>query len=699
MISFGCDYYPEQWSQWLDEGEARWSTDARLMAEAGFNTVRLAEFSWGLLEPEPDYYDFGWLDRAIACLQQEGLHVVLGTPTAAPPPWLLTRHPDITLVDEWGRRQGPGTRHEVCANHPVYQERSRKIVENMAKHYAGNDAVIGWQTDNEFGCHDSGRCYCDHCHTAFLRWLQARYHSLAELNHAWGGSFWGETYLAWDEIPLPTASSAERNPGHQLDFHRFSSDSWRHYQEQQIEILRDRCPGQFVTHNLMGFCPQLDYYDLCQNLDFVSWDNYHYYGATPGSIAAAHDHMRGILQRNFWVMEQQVGQVNWSMYNPAPPPNFVRLKTYQGIAHGADGILYFRWRQALAGSEQYHSGLLDNAGRPTRGYEEAKRIGSELKNLVPLLENTAPRPEIAILLDYDSRWALEMQPHNQQLRYGVDADHRLKSSALLMDDPETEQGQHMTGRAFLAWPYLAPYLALWEENIAVAIISPDSDLTPYKLVCAPFLNLLRPAVVENLIHYVKSGGTLVLGPRTGVKDKHNRLFPTPQPGPLTELTGTTVREFDSLDPSRSNFLFWHHGRTFHDTEVDLWAEILEVQGAEVVASYSQDWYARQPAITCKKTEEGQTIYVGCMGGPILYTTLFDWLLPQVGVEAPMSSVSGVELCARYGEDGRRVMFLLNHTNHRHALSLTSPIHDILSGQEYEHLLALEPGQVVVFEDY
>jgi beta-galactosidase len=700
MIYFGCDYYPEQWAQWLPEGEARWETDARLMAEAGFNVVRLAEFAWGLLEPARDRFDFSWLDRAVETLARHGLQVVLCTPTPTPPPWLLAAQPDITQVTVTGRRQGAGTRREGCANHPLYRERSRIISQAMAEHYAANPAVVGWQTDNEFGCHDTGYCYCGHCGGEFHRWLQERYGDIEQLNEAWGGAFWGEVYTDWSQIPVPLQSAAERNPGHLLDYQRFGSDSWRDFHNTQIEILRRTCPDHFVTHNLMGFFGQLDYYDLSAGLDFVSWDNYHNHGATPATIAAAHDHMWGVLRRNFWVMEQQVSQVNWSAYNPTPGPGFLRLKSYQGIAHGADGMVYFRWRQALAGSEQYHSALLDHAGRTTMGYDEAKQMGDELKTLAPLLEGTEPQADVAILLDYDSRWALGLQPHNMLLRENVPADFVNPSRALAVDRDEQRDPQPMTGRVHLLWPYAAPYVALWERNVPTAIVSPESDLSRYKVVIAPFLNVVAPAVAANLEAYVDGGGTLIVGPRAGFKDEFNRLFATPQPGPLAALTGSTVRLFDSMEPERTNVLRWDRMPHPHRTEAGLWAEVLEpVEGSdvEVIAYYTGGWYANRPAITRRKTAAGgYVVHVGCMGGPPLYDNLLTWLMPLLGVEELLSPVAGVEVTARVGADGRRVIFVLNHAGQTHNLSLAQPIVDVLTDQRHERSLHLKAHQVVVF---
>jgi len=702
MIYFGCDYYPEQWAQWLPEGEARWPTDARMMAEAGFNVARMGEFAWGLMEPAPDRYDFSWLARAVDVLAAQGVKSVLCTPTPTPPPWLLAAHPDITQVTADGRRQGSGTRREACANHPLYRERSRIISRKIAEHFANHPAVIGWQTDNEFGCHDTAYCYCGHCEREFRRWLQQKYGDIELLNEAWGGAFWGEIYTDWSHIPVPLQSAAERNPAHLLDYQRFSSDAWTDFHNMQIEILRQTCPKHFVTHNLMGFFIQLDYYKLCEKLDFVSWDNYHHHGATPATIAAAHDHMWGVMRRNFWVIEQQVSHVNWSAYNPTPGPDFVRLKSYQGIAHGADGMVYFRWRQAIAGSEQYHSALLDPAGRKTMGYEEAKQIGQELKTLAPLLEGTEPQADVAILLDYDSRWVLATQPHNSLLRDQVPHGYENPSPALAVDRDERREMQPMTGRAHLMWPYAAPYVALWERNVTTAIVSPDSDLSRYKIVIAPFLNVVRPGVYENLRAFVAGGGTLIVGPRSGFKDEHNRLFTTPQPGPLAELTGSTVRFFDSMEPERMNVLRWDHLTHTHRTEAGLWAEVLEVEDAancEVIAYYSNSWYANQPAITRRKTPAGGwVVHAGCLAGPTLYDNLLGWLLPLLKVEELHAPVAGVEVAARTAADGRRVVFVLNHSNQAHSLTLSGAVVDVLTGQKHERSLQLKPRQVIVYEE-
>lgn len=520
MIYYGCDYYPEHWP------ESRWEQDAHLMREAGFNVARIGEFAWAKMEPRQGHYEWGWLDRAIGLLADYGLQVVLGTPTTTPPPWLTTAHPEILPRDRQRRVRHAGSRRHYCPNSPVYQQHTRRIVLEMAVRYGHDERVIGWQMDNEFGCHDTGRCYCDTCAGNLRKWLQERYGSLDRLNQAWGSVFWSALYADWQEIPLPWAAPSEQNPSHVLDFYRFSSDAICAYQQIQIDVLRQFAPKQFITHNLMLLTSrELDFYDLAEPLDFVSWDNYHYYGATPASIAATHDLRWGVKRRNYWVMEQQVSQVNWAPYNPTFRPGEVELKVRQSIAHGADGMVYFRWRAATQGTELYHSGLLDRAGRPTRGYKEAQAIGQKLPRLAPLLQDSTPQAQIAFLHDYASRWSLDLQPHNRDL-----ADDETFRRALL-----------------------GPYEALWTRHVPIHTLpaNGDDDLTPYKIVVAPAINLLSRAQAERLSAYVRNGGTLIATARTGFKDELGQV-PGPAPGHLAELMGVTLEEFDSLPPDLGN---------------------------------------------------------------------------------------------------------------------------------------------------
>jgi beta-galactosidase len=330
MFYFGVDYYPEHWP------EDRWPEDARLMAEAGINLVRMAEFAWSLLEPSPSCFEFGWLDRALALMQVHGIRAVLGTPTASPPPWVMAMLPEAYRVLESGQRQTYGNRRGYCPSHAGYRERGRMVTQALAQHFADPPSVIGWQIDNELG----GRCYCPLCQAAFQAWLQNKYGSLDALNHAWGTAFWSHVYTDWSQIPVPLETGGVPNPGLDLDYRRFMSASYVSFQQEQVDILRRTCPNQLIMHNFMGFhYDQINYFDLAQSLDLVTWDNYlrtswhRNRDADVVASALGHDTMRGLKGRNFWLMEQQAGCGGWQEVGMVPRPGEMRLWTYQAIAH------------------------------------------------------------------------------------------------------------------------------------------------------------------------------------------------------------------------------------------------------------------------------------------------------------------------------------------------------------------------------
>jgi beta-galactosidase len=480
MFYYGADYYPEHWP------EAHWPEDARLMAEAGFNVVRLAEFAWALMEPQDGRFDFSWLDRAIDALSAHGMQVVLGTPTASPPPWLMAKQEDLFLVQKSGVRLTYGLRREYCPNNPLYQEHSARIVAHMAGHYRDNTAVIGWQIDNEFG----DRCYCAICRRHFQDWLRKRYGSLDQLNARWGTVFWGHIYSEWSQIPVPLESARSHNPGLNLDYYRFMSDSYRAYQKMQIDIIRESNPQHFITHNLMGFkYPFLNNYDMTEDLDFVSWDNYWRMqwnmeaAVHPSFVALNHDTMRGLKKQNFWVMEQQSGGGGWEMVSIPPKPGELRLWTYQSIAHGADGIVYFRWRTCRHGTEQYWHGILDHHGMPGRRYAETALVGKELQKIGDLVAGSSISPQVAIMQSYDTRFAFQIQPNNPRFQYE----------------------RHIQDI----------YDGFFAQNIPLEIVSEKDSLSGYQVVIVPAMYVLAEETAANLEQFAAAGGIVVFTPRTG----------------------------------------------------------------------------------------------------------------------------------------------------------------------------------------
>jgi len=398
----GVDYYPEHWPR------ERWETDARLMQEAGLNVVRLAEFAWVMMEPEEGRFTFDWLDDALAVLHARGVSAILCTPTAVMPAWCARKYPETLAMQTNGQRIVWGVRKNNCFTSGAYRLLSERITRAMAEHFQHAPNVIGWQTDNEFG---HPVCYCDTCRAEFQDWLRARYGTLEELNRAWGLHFWGHYVGTWGEIPLPVANESA-NPSALLDWQRFYSWLNVRFQRDQVRILREYFPDTFITHNFMGFFSDLNYYDLAEDLDHVSWDNYPVWGAprVMSDAAAMGDLMRGLKGKNYWIMEETAGPGGWGSFGRNPWPGEIRLVAYQQLAHGADGQIWFRWRTCTAGREQYWHGLLGHDGKPLRRYQEAARTAGEYHALAPHLEGTTVRAEVAFIYDYESIWALRFQP-------------------------------------------------------------------------------------------------------------------------------------------------------------------------------------------------------------------------------------------------------------------------------------------------
>jgi beta-galactosidase len=655
MFYFGVDYYPEQWP------EERWPVDARLMAESGFNVVRLAEFAWAKLEPAEGEFSFEWLDRAISILAERGLRIILGTPTASPPPWIMVKNPEIFRVRDDGRPVTYGNRREYCPNNPYYLEHSRRIVTAMAERYANHRSVIGWQIDNEFG----DRCFCSICAQGFQNWLCSRYEDLDDLNNKWGTMFWSHVYGDWSEIPVPLATGGSPNPGLALDFYRFSSDSYVAYQQMQIDILRQKCPRHFITHNFMGFkYDQINYFDLARNLDVVGWDIYPRMQWTmnaeldPGQAALGADTMRGLRNQNFWVMEQQAGSGGWEMISVAPRPGELRLWAYQSIAHGADAIIFFRWRTARHGTEQYWHGLLEHDARPGRRYEEIKRMGAEIKKAGDHIYGSTVKPAVAMVLSYDSRFAFQVQANNPNFRY---SEH-----------------------------FYQIYRALYQRHVLIDIVKPTADLSGYKLVIAPALHVLPEAAADNLKRFVMNGGVLVATPRTGVKDEVNAVVNMPLPGLLADVFGVIVEEYDSLPTGVKQDLEFsvHELATVEPPSAQVLCDILAPNTAEVIARYTRDYYAGEPAITLNRYGQGKAVYVGTFGDGALYEMLAGWLLNMANVQRMITAPPGVEVAERW-LGNKRVLFVLNHTERPQEITLDGPYVNLLDGS------ALLQGTVVV----
>lgn len=665
-LHLGTAWYPEHWP------EERWADDVKLMRDAGLTVVRVAEFAWSSLEPREGAFDLGWLERAVGLAADHGLAVVIGTPTAAPPAWLTQTYPDTLAINEDGRPAVHGARCHYDVTSERYAFFCRRIAEKLAVCFGHDARVIGWQVDNEYNTVS----YSDAARRAFQAWLREQYGTLDALNDAWTTAYWSQTYTDWSQIPLPVQGAhgfgQPHNPALRLKWRQFITAAYRRFQHHQIEVIRaNAMPSQWITHNFMGFFDGFDHYALSEELDFPSWDQYFPAGHLDfGRDCAGHDLTRGFKRRNFWLMETQPGNVNWARINSVQDRGETRAAAWTAVAHGAEAVCYWQWRNALNGQEQYHGSLIAPDGRPRPIYDEIKAIGDEFEKVGGLFDGTTVEANVALLHSYDDRWAIDFQRHHADF------------------DPLQYLGSF--------------YRPLSRRNVAVDILSTRAKLDGYKLVIAA-PHIVDEAIAGELIRFVENGGHLVLGVRSGMKTPDNALHTVRQPALLQRIAGVHVEEYYALrEPIAIKSLIrinekGKRPRLLLEGAAHTWAEwLVPDQGQrvlQVLARYGayNGWLDGQAAITrCTHAPSGGTVYtVGAWLDDALQDALIGWVVAQAGVEPVLPNLpAGVHAMKR----GNAYILI----NDAEAKSVTLPwrANDHLSGKTAKRF-TLPPWGVAV----
>lgn len=585
----GVAYYPEHWDR------KRWETDCALMRDMGINTVRMGEFGWSVMEREEGKLDFFLYDEAIGLLWEYGISTILGTPTATPPAWLCEKYPDIYMEDRDGHVRGFGSRRHYCYRHKGYLQETARFVRAMAEHYKDDERVVAWQIDNELGCEDEVRCYCDDCRAAFIQWLKEKYQTLDVLNEAWGTVFWSQIYTKWEQIPLPKQTVVDlytgtgHNPGLLLDFAEFSSDSLIEFAKVQCDILRSLTDRPIVHNVVSEYC---DNYKLTALLDGAGYDAYprsEWDLNSPGRIGFHYDLTRGYDDRKpFWILEQQSGPCGWNVLGRTPKRGQLSLWSIQGAARGAQALVYFRWRSCLFGAEQFWYGILDHDGLPGRRYEELQSAVAGIKKYEDIFKMKAQR-QVLVLYDYYNKFSLEFQPHGRQFVYKEEV--------------------------------IGYYEAMMKLHLSIDVGGLETDFSPYQMIVFPFACMADEKITKKLEAYVRYGGILVLTALSGRKKRDNQMWSKTQPGVFRELAGVTVEEFDSLEEQKERIV-WQEGQDRTPMTARLWCEILRMEGAEQLAFYEdlcetgkngeEGGNGNRPVISVNRYGKGSVYYIGAV---------------------------------------------------------------------------------------
>ena len=645
---FGVCYYPEQWP------ESYWEEDARRMQECGVNTVRLGEFGWALMEPREGHYDFSLFDRAIATLGRHGIKTIFGTPTAAPPKWLTHKYPEVPGVSETGQPVNDQSRRQYCYNSPIYRRFSRGIVEVLARHYRDNTNIIGWQIDNEMN-NENPECFSDSCRAAFRVWLRKKYGTLNELNARWGTVFWSQIYSDWNQIDLPFPTPAYHNPALMLDYRRFISDSATDYLDDQVKILRRYRPDDFLTHN--GVFQNLNYYTFSRELDLYALDNYPTFDGSPRySTGAMLTLVRGFNGR-FMIMEQLTGPAGQTYLLRTPQPGETRLWAMQTVAHGADGLLHFRWRAARRGAEEYWYGVLDHDNIPRARFADFKQEGSDLQKIAAQVVGSRVVSRIAAIKDFEDEWVF---------------DH-----------------QFLTKEVNVRAVFNALFQAASEQRYNIDFVSPAADLSGYQLVFAPQLALMDDELAGRLRRFVEQGGMLIMSAHSAIKDRDNAFTAATIPIGMTNLFGIELDSFQTYQPPSDTNKAVH----FDDGDalpVNVFAEVLHPGTAQVIGRWERDYLKDTPAATEQRFGKGKAIYYGSLFNVDAARYLIKRYAGEIGLKPLLAGVPDqVEVTCRT-KGGTDFYFLLNHGDSPAAVETGDGFSDVLSGEAANASLTLAP---------
>ena len=613
-ILYGGDYNPNQWPKEI------WEQDMVYFKDARINSATINVFSWAKIQPAEDTYYFDELDEIVEMLSKENYDIVLATSTGAMPAWLYKKYPEVARTDYFGRHHKFGQRHNHCPNSLVFQKYAKALVEKLAERYAHNPHVTCWHISNEYG----GECYCENCEKAFRVWLKNKYGTIEAVNKAWNMEFWGHTVYDWDEIVLPNAlgdgmenGTDTAFAGLSVDYRRFMSDSMLENYKMERDVVRRYNPDTIITTNLMGTYKFLDYFKWAKEMDIVSWDNYPSYNTPWSFTAMSHDLMRGLKDAPFMLLEQTPSQQNWQPYNSLKKPGQMRAQSIQTMAHGADTVQFFQLRRSVGGCEKFHGAVIGHVGHNnTRVFREVKQLGEELERLGTSTLGSVNQADVGIIFDWDNYWALDYTSGpTEDLKY-VDQIHHY-------------------------------YKFFYDNNIGVNMIPVDADFSKYKIVVAPVLYMVKEGMKEALTKFVENGGILITTFMSGLVDESDNVHLGGYPGPLRELAGIWVEEIDALAPEQTNTITFTDGTRM---TCNLLCDLMHLEGAQLLASYDENFYAGMPAITKNTFGKGCTYYIGTNMGQEGIDKVLKMATQQAGVHPVVKEPTALEVVCRKTAD-------------------------------------------------
>lgn len=662
-IPFGGDYCPEQWD------EATWQEDIRLMQELGVNTVTINVHSWVMNQPAEGVFDYSKLDKIVDLLTDAGIRIIMGTATTAVPNWMGKKYPEIMMMDINDLHYTTGRREIYCTNSPDYRREVKTAVEHLAERYQNNQNIKLWHMANEVGI----VCYCDNCAKAYRRYLRKKFGTLDNLNEQWTTAFWGHTYTDWEQIdpPKTTTEFAPNMNGidgfdchfrstEAIEYLRFFSESLRECYEIERDAIHKYIPDALVTNNFQF--RTLDYRRVCAASSVIAYDSYPAPDEHPAKSAMCYDICRGLHApgKNFMLMEMTPSQASWAQTVPVKRPGEVELIALKGLGHGADSSLFFQIRKNRSGFEKFHGAMIDHCGHVnTRTGRELQSLAKKLKAIEPYLSETHVHAKVAVILDFDTM-------------YGVEIPCSIQKRMNYMNEVE----------------YYYRYFN--ERNIAVDILPATADLSGYSLVVAPMLYMLPESFGQEITRYVQSGGSFVTTYYSGMADLNDCLYPGGYPGILKDVCGLWVEETDALTANQHNRVKTDSALGGQDYSCGFMCDVIHLTGAKSLGVYAEDFYAGTPCICENSFGAGRAIYIGTKLEAGGVDAVLDYAVQGTDVAPVLAAPAGVEICLREGEK-HGLLFLVNNTTDLRTVAIPSGW-EALAGEAPENGVLILSGK-------
>lgn len=662
---YGGDYNPDQWFDYPEILEK----DIEMMKKAKINTVTLGVFAWSKLEPREGEYNFDWLEETINRLYENGISVILSTPSGARPHWMAEKYPEVLRVDYLRQRALFGMRHNHCFSSPIYRKKVRQINKELARRFDSNEAVILWHISNEYG----GECHCPICQDAFRRWLKERYGTIEELNRKWYTGFWSHYYDNFEQVESPSPLGEGSIHALTLDWKRFVTYQTVDFCREEIQALKDAGAKKPATTNMMYDFKYLNYHKFEDVLDITSWDNYPAWHKERESVRALdvgmqHDIIRSIKRKPFLLMESCPSATNWQPVAKLKRPGMLEAASLQAIAHGSESVLYFQIRKGRGGSEKFHGAVIDHYGKEDdRVYQECKQVG-EVLTKIGECQGSEVRPQVAIVFDWENRWALEAAQgaKNENMDYKKTAEKSYKAFRRL--------------------------------GLDVDMIDMEQSMDEYKIVVAPMLYMFRAGFEEKVREFVRKGGRFVLTYWSGVVDENDLCMLGGTPGNLMDVMGIRSTEIDALYDGEFN-------RLVPAKDVDGAVHILDreyscenlcqlvkTKEATPFMVYGDDFYAQTPAATVNEFGEGKAYYICADVEEAFYEDLYKKIVDDTDISLPFSGKceipAEVEVTTRYGEN-ENYIFVQNFGREPAKLDLNMDEIELLYGEKGEEIKPLK----------